>query len=64
MSLVPVIVLTTSDDDIERLDCYSEGATSFIRKPVAYERFTEVIQQLGIYWLDINLPPPSLKHRL
>jgi two-component system, response regulator len=61
MCRVPIIVLTTSDDAIERLDCYNEGATSFIRKPVAYEQFAEVIQQLGKYWLDINMPPPHLK---
>lgn len=53
---VPVIMLTTSDDEFERLDCYNEGAASFIRKPVAFERFLEVIHQLGIYWLDINVP--------
>jgi two-component system, response regulator len=64
MSRVPIIVLTTSDDEFERLDCYNEGASSFIRKPVAYERFIEVIQQLGIYWLDINMPPPNMKQRL
>jgi two-component system, response regulator len=61
MSLVPVIVLTTSDDECECRDCYNEGATSFIRKPVAYEHFVEVIQQLGIYWLEINMPPPNMK---
>jgi two-component system, response regulator len=51
---VAIIVLTTSDDDIERLACYNEGATSFIRKPVAYEQFTEVIKQLGVY-CTVNL---------
>ncbi|MBF0444336.1 MAG: response regulator [Magnetococcales bacterium] len=59
MRRVPVIVLTTSDDEFERLDCYNEGATSFIRKPVAYERFVEVIIQLGAYWINLNMPPPA-----
>ena len=58
MTNVPVVVLTTSDDEYERLNCYNEGAASFICKPVAFEQFVEVIRQLGIYWLDINLPPP------
>nr|CRH06645.1 putative Two component signal transduction response regulator [Candidatus Magnetococcus massalia] len=55
---LPVIVLTTSNDAQERSRCYEIGASSFIRKPVAYERFMEVIKQLGIYWTDINMPPP------
>ncbi|MGN7611781.1 response regulator [Magnetococcales bacterium HHB-1] len=58
MSVIPIIILTTSDDEIERLDCYSQGATSFIRKPVVFERFSDIMKQLGVYWLDINLPPP------
>ncbi|MBF0369065.1 MAG: response regulator [Magnetococcales bacterium] len=58
MACTPVIVLTTSDDAHECDECYNEGATSFIRKPVAYEQFEKVIQQLGHYWLDLNMPPP------
>jgi two-component system, response regulator len=55
---IPVIVLTTTDDETERFDCYNAGANSFIRKPIASEQFTEVIRQLGTYWLDINMPSP------
>ncbi|MEG3637768.1 response regulator [Magnetococcus sp. PR-3] len=56
---LPVIVLTTSNDALECKRCYELGACSFVRKPVVYEAFVEVIRQLGVYWLDINMPPPS-----
>lgn len=56
--LVPVVVLTSSDEERDRLRCYETGANSYIRKPVDYTRFTEVVRQLGHYWLVLNEPPP------
>ncbi len=51
---IPVVILTTSDqpEDVKR--CYSLGANSYVRKPVAYEAFRKVAEELGIYWLGIN----------
>ncbi len=56
--IVPVIVLTSSDEDRDLLDSYTLGANSYIRKPVDFGQFVETIRQLGLYWLVLNEPPP------
>ncbi len=56
--IVPVIVLTSSDEDQDLLDSYTLGANSYIRKPVDFGQFVETIRQLGLYWLVLNEPPP------
>ena len=54
---LPVVVLTTSVEpsDVDR--AYVLGANSYIQKPVEFDRFVEVVRQVGRYWLGINLPP-------
>ncbi|MUG98572.1 response regulator [Scytonema sp. UIC 10036] len=56
--LLPVVVLTTSNEEQDMLDSYSQGCNSYIRKPVDFLQFSEAIRQLGMYWLLINEPPP------
>jgi len=55
---IPVVVLTTSSQTQDKLESYSSGVNSYIRKPVDFDQFMEVTRQLGIYWLTINEPPP------
>ena len=55
---IPVVILTSSDEERDRLDGYRYGANSYVRKPVDYEQFAEAICQLGLYWLLLNQPPP------
>ncbi len=55
--LLPVVILTTSNEDKDRMDSYSLYANSYIRKPVDFNQFAEAIQQLGLYWLVLNEPP-------
>ena len=52
--LLPVVVLSSSDDEQDILDSYRHGANSYIRKPVDFAKFTEVTRQLGQYWLELN----------
>lgn len=55
--LVPVVVLTTSEQDQDMLSSYRFGANSFVRKPVDFQEFQEAVRQLGVYWLMINQLP-------
>ena len=55
--LLPVVVLTSSDEDRDRLRSYEGGANSFVRKPMDFAEFAETVARLGIYWLAINRPP-------
>lgn len=57
--LIPVVILTTSNEDRDRLRGYSLGANSFVRKPVEFDRFIEAVRQLGLYWLLLNEPAPD-----
>ena len=56
--LLPVVVLTSSHEDVDLLRSYSHGASSYVRKPVDFIEFVEAIRNLGMYWLILNQPPP------
>ncbi len=57
--LVPIVILTSSKEEVDLVSGYSLGANSYIRKPVDFKEFSEVIRQMGSYWLSINEPPPE-----
>jgi CheY-like chemotaxis protein len=56
---LPVVVLTTSNEESDIIRSYDLGANSFVQKPVDFARFLGAAQQLGLYWLGLNQPPPS-----
>lgn len=53
----PLVVLTTSEEDRDIREAYRLGANSYIVKPVAFEKFLEVVRQIEIYWLVLNRAP-------
>lgn len=56
-ALLPVVMLTSSDEERDRLTSYANGANSFVRKPLEFIAFAETVASLGIYWVAINEPP-------
>ncbi len=55
--LVPVVILTSSDEERDRLKSYERGTNSFVRKPLDFAEFAETVSRLGVYWLALNEPP-------
>jgi CheY-like chemotaxis protein len=56
---LPVVVLTSSNEEKDILSSYNLGANSYVRKPVDFAQFVEAARQLGLYWLVMNEPPPK-----
>lgn len=56
--LLPVVVLTSSLEEEDRLSAYDLGTNAYLRKPVAFEPFIEAVRVVGVFWLLLNEPPP------
>jgi two-component system, response regulator len=58
---LPVVILTSSNEECDRNNGYELGANSYVRKPVDFNEFVDAVRNLGLYWLVLNQPAPAPK---
>jgi two-component system, response regulator len=56
-TLIPVVVMTSSNEQKDMVESYKLRVNSYIQKPIDFDQFQQVVQQLGLYWLVVNLTP-------
>jgi two-component system response regulator len=56
----PVVILTSSAEEQDRVAAYDNHVNSYVRKPVDYDQFVAATRQLGLYWSVVNMPPPAV----
>jgi CheY-like chemotaxis protein len=56
---LPVVILTSSRETRDLIQCYEQGANAFVVKPVDFSEFSKTIKHLGVFWTTINEPPPD-----
>lgn len=61
MRAIPVVMLTSSREEVDLVRSYQLGVNAFVVKPVGFKQFFEAIQDLGVFWAVLNEPPPSMR---
>ncbi len=59
LKAIPVIVMTSSNDERDKVRSYQLGVNSYLQKPVDFDQFRELVKEFGLYWLLVNVPPPE-----
>lgn len=60
---IPVVILTASKEEKDLVNGYQLGVNAYIQKPVDFEKFREIVRELGLFWLVVNQPPPASAFR-
>ena len=60
LKIIPVVVLSSSRETPDLIECYKHGVNAYVVKPVDFAEFMRAVQQLGIFWAAINEPPPQV----
>jgi CheY-like chemotaxis protein len=59
LKIIPVVVLSSSRETPDLVECYKQGVNAYVVKPVDFHEFMKAVRQLGIFWAAINEPPPT-----
>lgn len=59
LKIIPIVVLTSSDQDQDIVESYDLGVNAYVVKPVAFDEFVEAVKQLSLFWILTNEPPPN-----
>jgi CheY-like chemotaxis protein len=60
LKIIPVVVLSSSRETPDLVECYKHGVNAYVVKPVDFAEFMKAVKQLGIFWAAINEPPPEI----
>lgn len=60
LRLIPVVVLSSSQEEPDLIRCYELGTNAYVVKPIDFGAFVEVIKHVGLFWAVVNQPPPEL----
>ena len=61
LKTLPVVMLTSSREEGDLLRSYQLGVNAYVVKPVDFGQFSTAVRQLGLFWAEVNEPPPSLR---
>lgn len=62
LQLIPIVILTSSREEPDLLRCYEMKTNAYVVKPIQFQEFMQVVQQIGLFWTVINQPPPYPAH--
>lgn len=59
LQMIPVVMLTSSREEADVASSYQRGVNAYVVKPVTFSRFVDALRELGVFWAEINEPPPG-----